>query len=178
MRSYGQASREKEFVAALQKVVSALANRDSVGLSPYIDQKTGVYILNRPGIMDSYKHSSTIGFADSTYPNGPFYDKVKLGNCSTPTFPLFDYEKWSKTGTFVDTTDIDHLLSKIAIQLNSEIPGHVDTKKITEFKALENRSRRVVIAASDDNELIIYLSYIKNKWVLTIIDKVTADCST
>lgn len=48
---------------------------------------------------------------------------------------------------------------------------------INEFYNLENKSRRIVIANNNQNELIIYLSFIGNKWVLTIIDKVTCDCS-
>ena len=49
--------------------------------------------------------------------------------------------------------------------------------KINEFYNLENISRRIVIANNNSNDLIIYLSFINNKWVLTVIDKATCDCS-
>lgn len=177
-RSLSQTSKEQEFVATLKKVVTALASRDSVTLSKSIDSKSGVYILNRIGIMDGYKHFTTLGFSDSTYPNLPFYDGVKLTSLSYSKLPTYDCEKWTKTGTFVDTTRTDHLLSTIAKRLNKEIKGSVSTSKINSFYSLENKSRRVVIADNDGNELIIYLGFINNRWVLTIIDKVTSDCST
>jgi hypothetical protein len=175
--SFGQSSKEQGFIWTLKKVVTALSNRDSVTLSKYIDKKIGVYILNRIGVVDTYGRSSTIGFSDTRYPNAPFYDKVKLTPLKYSKLPTFDCEKWTKTGTFVDTTRTDHLLSKIAKNLNKEIKGTVSDKKINEFYGLENKSRRIVIADNGGNELIIYLSFINNKWVLTIVDKATCDCS-
>ena len=175
--SFGQSSKEQDFVWTLKKVVTALSNRDSGTLSKYIDKKTGVYILGRIGIIDNYGHFPAIGFSDSAYPNAPFYDKVKLTPLRYSKLPTFDCVKWTKTGTFVDTTQIDHLLSKIAKGLNKEIKRTVPENKINEYYDLENRSRRIIIANNNGNELIIYLSFIKNKWVLTIIDKATCDCS-
>jgi len=175
--SIGQSSKEQDFVWALKKVVRALSKRDPVTLSRYIDKKTEVYILNRTGVVDTYKHFSTLGFSDTTYPNAPFYDSVKLSRLKYSRLPTFDCEKWTKTGTFVDTTRTDHLLSKIAKSLSRAFRGRVSIKKITEFYNLENKSRRIVIADNNSNELIIYLSFINNKWVLTIIDKATCDCS-
>lgn len=176
--SFGQAVKERAFSSTLAKVVTALSNRDSVSLSRYIDKKTGVYILNRLGIMDSYSHYGALGFSDTTYPNVPFYDNVRLTTLKYEKLPTFDCEKWTKTGTFVDTTRTDHLLSKIAKNINKEIKGQVSLRKIHEFQKLENKSRRIVIADNEGAELIIYLSYINKKWALTIIDKVTCDCST
>ena len=158
--------------------MTALSQRDSLTLSKYVDKKTGVYILNRIGVFDTYEHFSSIGFSDTTYPNTPFYDRVKLTTLKYSKLPTFDCgkEKWTKTGTFVDTTRTDHLLSKIAKDPNREFKN-VSTKTFNEFYKLENKSRRVVLADNNWNELIIYLSLINNKWVLTIIDKVTCDCS-
>ena len=69
-------------------------------------------------------------------------------------------------------------LSDIAKQINSEIHFEVPQEKIKEFRALEKISRKVVIADNNENDLILYLSFIRGKWVLTIIDKITTDCST
>jgi hypothetical protein len=76
--SFAQSSKEKDFVKTLKKVVATLTTRDSVILSRYIDKKIGVYILYRIGVVDTYIHFSTLGFSDTTYPNAPFYDDVKL----------------------------------------------------------------------------------------------------
>ncbi|MBL7740129.1 MAG: hypothetical protein JNK14_13005 [Chitinophagaceae bacterium] len=176
--SFAQPSKEKDFSGTLKKVVAALSNRDSVTLSRYTDKSTGIYMLNRIGVFNTYKHYTTLGFSDSTYPNVPFYDSVKLTPLKYAKLPRYDCEKWTKTGTFVDTTRTDHLLSETAKYLNKEFTNEVPVKTINDFYKLENKSRRIVIAENNGNELIIYLSYINNKWVLTIIDKVTCDCST
>jgi hypothetical protein len=157
--------------------VKALSKRDSVTIAKCVDKKTGVYILNRIGVVDTYKHFTTLGFSDTTYPNIPFYDNVKLTTLKFSKLPKFNCAKWTKTGTFVDTTQIDHLLSKIAKGLNKETKVTVQPNKIIAYFNLENKSRRIVIADNNGNELIIYLSFINNKWVLSIIDKVTCDCS-
>jgi hypothetical protein len=175
--SFGQTTKERDFGYTLKMVVAALSKRDSATLSMYTDKKTGVYILNRIGVVDTYKHFQKLGFSDTTYPNAPFYDDVKLTTLKYSKLPTFNCEKWTETGTFVDTTRIDHLFSKIAKVVNKESGKKVTAKTINEFYSLENKSRRVIIAANGWNELIIYLSFIGNKWVLTIIDKATCDCS-
>lgn len=173
----GQSSNENNFIRTLKNAATALAKRDSVALSRYIDPKTGVYILHRIGVVDTYGHFATLGFGNTAYPQAPFYDDVKLTPLKYATLPTFDCEKWTKTGTFVDTTRTDRLLSKIAKGLNKERKRKIPAETVNAFYNLENKSRRVVIADNNRNELIIYLSFISGKWVLTIIDKVTCDCS-
>ena len=175
--SFGQLSKEEDFGKTLKLVVTALVNRDSVTLAKYTDKKIGIYILNRIGVYDTYDHFSTLGFGDTSYPNAPFYDNVRLTPLKYSKLPTFDCEKWTKTGTFVDTTQTDHLLSKIAMRRNKDSMKMVSKKQIAEFYTLENKSRRIIIAANNWNELIIYLSFINDKWILTIIDKATCDCS-
>jgi nucleoid DNA-binding protein len=175
---FGQAAKEKAFQATLEQVVNALSQRDSVELSKYIDNKTGVYILNRIDEMDQFKHYPSLGFSDKTYPNTPFYDGVKLTPLQYAALPKYDCEKWSATGSFVDTTQTHHQLSDIARQINSHFHFEVPRQKIVEFRALEKMSRKVVIADNNENDLVLYLSYIGGKWVLTIIDKVSTDCSS
>jgi hypothetical protein len=173
-------NKETEFEYTLLNVFFGLRKRDSLKLSHYVHKNTGVYILNRIGVYDTYKHYSALGFSDTTYPNVPFYDDAQLARPSYTKVPGFDCgkEKWDHTGTFIDTTQTDHLLSTIAKRLNEVSPGQVDAKSIEAFVALEDKSRRIVLAANEGNELIIYLSYIGDKWYLTMIDKVTCDCSS
>lgn len=175
--SFGQLSKEEDFAKTLRLVVTALSRRDSVTLARYTDKRFGIYILNRVGVYDTYDHFSTLSFGNTAYPNAPFYDKVRLTPLKYSKLPTFDCEKWTKTGTFVDTTKTDHLLSQIATRQNKDSLKKISKKQITEFYSLENKSRRIIIAANNWNELIIYLSFINNKWVLTIIDKATCDCS-
>ena len=166
-------------MSALNKVITALAKRDSTTLSKFIDKKTGVYILEVIGTKETWEHFSSIGFSDTSYPNYPFYDKVKLTKLKYASLPDFDCgtEKWSKAGLYVDTTRTDHKVSKMAKWRNKNYQDNVPEKTIRKFIDLETKSRRVVIGQNDGNELILYLSYLDNRWVLTIIDKATCDCS-
>ena len=175
--SFAQSVNEKQFSATLKAVVTALKNRDSATLVKYTDNKWGIYIIYRPGILDSYKQYPRLSFSDSTYPIIPFYDDVKLTTLRYAALPTYNCEAWSKTGTFVDTTKRDHLISAVAKNLAKEIKGSVPAKRIQALYSLEMASRRVVIASGKEADLIIYLSFINNKWVLTIIDKISGDCS-
>jgi len=74
------------------------------------------------------KRFTTLGFSDLTYPNVPFYDSVKLTPLRYSKLPRFDCEKWTQVGTFVDTTQTDHLLSEIAKYLNKEFKNEVSKK--------------------------------------------------
>ena len=175
--SFAQSSKEDAFAKTVADVIVKLSKRDSAGISRLTDKATGVYILNTIGIMRTYEHVTFIGFSSDTYPQAPFYDKVKVSPLKYATLPTFNCEKWTKTGLFVDTNKVDHMLSRITIVLNKDYQKNIPAKKIAAFRAFEAISRRVVVAVNNGNELIFYLSYINDKWVLTIIDKATCDCS-
>jgi len=172
-----QSPKETSFQAAIKDVVQQLAKRDSVGLLKYTDKAVGVYILYRIGVQDHIKHIQRIGFSDSNYPHAPFYDAVHITKLNYATLPVFDCNKWTKTGTFVDTNRIDRLLSKTARRWNLYQKKKIPQKTIDSYLNLESLSRRVVIADKNGNDLIFYLSFINNKWYLTMIDKITTDCS-
>ena len=175
--SVAQSVNEKEFLITVKTVVAALKSRDSVTLLKYTDEKRGVYIIYRPGVLDTYKRYSRLSFTDTTYPNAPFYDDAQLTTIRYTALPTYNCETWCKTGTFVDTTRRDHLLSTVAKNLAKQIEGSVSKKTMMDFYKLEMVSRRIVIASDNETDLIFYLSFLNNKWVLTIIDKISNDCS-
>ena len=82
----------------------------------------------------------------------------------------------TKKGLFVDTTKTSHLLSSICKSRNKLVPDNIEPKTITAYYQLEGLSRRVVLSVNE-LELVFYVSYIKGKWYLTIVDHVTSDCS-
>ena len=167
--------KESGFQLTVGLVAALLEKKDSTKLTRHISRQRGVYILNRMGVSDTYAHYKTLGFSDTSYPNAPFYEGILVQPPVYESLPVFDCEKWSKTGTFVDTTESSHLLSQIALRMNEVKPGSVPDSKIKEFYELENNSRRVVIIHGE-KQLIFYLSYLNNTWFLTIIDKVSGDC--
>jgi hypothetical protein len=172
-----QPSKEAVFKAALADIVQKFVKRDSAGLAKYIDKKTGVYQLHKIGIQDTYEHHNTIGFSDSTYPYILYFVYVKLTPLIYGRLPTHDCENWSKQGTFLDTTLKDNLLTKTALSQKRNANFQVSQDDLEKITTLESISRRVVIINNDRDFFIIYLSYINGKWMLTIIDNLTGDCS-
>lgn len=105
---------------------------------------------------------------------------MQVQSITYETLPEYDCagESWSKKGCYVDTTRTDPMLSGIATALRDYFELEWITENlITEIKALENKSRRIVIVNEIGESLVIYLSYYDNNWYLTIIDLVSNDCS-
>jgi hypothetical protein len=85
--------------------------------------------------------------------------------------------KWSKVGLYCDTTKLDTLLSSTAKNLKKWREDDIPDLKIKSFEELEKKSKRIVISDKEGGELVFYLTLIDNKWYLTILDRVTSDCS-
>ncbi|WP_336518277.1 hypothetical protein [Pollutibacter soli] len=176
-----QMTKEQAFIATVKQVVDAFSRQDSSALVKFIDPKTGVFLLHRIGVTDTYSHYSTIGFSDSNYPNVLFrYSKsVQFSTIKYAKLPSWscEGESWSKTGLFVDTTKTDHIVSKICGQQNKSVSETHSGKTINYFYDLENKSRRIVLVDSGKRELVFYLSYLSGEWFLTIVDISSSDCS-
>jgi hypothetical protein len=174
-----QNSKEQSFKKTLNQVVSMLIHKDTAGIIQFIDLNTGVFIITRPGVYDTYTNHKAVNFSKNGFPFLYIAQDIKACDLKYGTLPEYscEYERWSKTGCYVDTTKTDHLLSNTAKSLVQYLELEISEKTITEFIELESITRRVVIVSQDGNSLILYLSYIKNKWYLSIIDQVTGDCS-
>ena len=176
----GQATKEQEFKAAVQQIVTAFSKQDSATVSKYINRKIGFYQLDRIGVFDHYNHFNTLSFSDTTSPQVLFRQSknvtlLPLKQASLPTWDC-GKEVWNKKGLFVDTTKIDHILSKISKDRNKNVPDSIPAKTIEFFYDLETKSRRIVLYDQNGVEFVFYLSYLNNKWFLTIIDNVSSDC--
>jgi hypothetical protein len=171
-------NKEADFRTTLQAVVQKIISKDSAGLAKYIDKNTGVYLLHVVGVFENYDHFTTVGFKDSSYPRILFITEVKkAAPLQYGRLPEYDCMQWNKKGTFVDTTLNDHFLTKIALGQKRNSGKQVSQASLGDMTILESRSRRVVIVQDDLKWLIFYLSYIDNRWVLTIYDQATGDCS-
>lgn len=177
----GQTSKEQQFTITVQQVITAFSKQDSVTVATYVDKKVGLYQLDRTGVFDHYNHFATLSFSDTTSSQVLFRQSkgVQLLSLKYSKLPTWDCEKqaWSEIGLFVDTTKTNHLLSKICKDRNKYIPDNISKKTIQYFYDLENKSRRIVLYDKNGIELIFYLSYLKGKWFLTIVDNVSSDCS-
>jgi hypothetical protein len=178
LSAQSQNPKEISFKKTLQEVVRICIKKDSVSLLKYIDKKTGIYLIYRPGVSDNFANYEALSFNETTYPYVTVSADINATVLKYTKLPAFscENEKWSKTGCFVDTTKTDHLLSKTAKNMVDFFEVDISTKTIADFQKLESKSRRVVIVTPAGNNFVLYLSYIDSKWYLTIIDLVTGDC--
>lgn len=168
-----------DFEKTVIKVVKAFKEKDASTLNGFINNKEGLIVLFRRGIPDEYLKTAKIDFKQPVpeylpYPECPTDFKIKY-----QSLPIFncDSMKWSKTGLYCDTLKIDFLLSSIARHLQATKGIKVPDEEIQKFIEIENKSRRIVLSDNDGGELIFYLTMIDKKWYLTILDRVSSDCS-
>ena len=177
----GQSTRDQKFETTVRLVIDAFARQDSASVSKHINKEIGLYQLDRIGVFDHFNHFKMISFPSKGYPQVLFGQSkgitiLPLTYAGLPTWNC-DKDTWSKKGLFVDTTKVDHLLSKICKDRNKHVPDNIPAKRIQFFYELENKSRRIVLYDRNKKELIFYLSYLNDTWYLTIVDYVSSDCS-
>lgn len=167
------------FENTVRKVITAFKQKDSLSLDSLAHKEIGVYVLFRRGVMDEFKHSSSIDF------NNPIPEYLPYPECETnnniqyeplPTINCGTLE-WSKKGLFCDTTYIDSLLSKTVIAQNKWNNKKYSISLIDKIKQIQQKSRKVILIDKSGSGLMFNLTLINNKWHLTIIDRVTNDCS-
>ncbi len=168
-----------ELEKTILQVVTALKEKDTLTLNKLIPKDKGLIVLFRRGVFDEYRKTDKIDFDNPVPEYLPYFDfsiDYKLSFNSLPTFDC-DKMKWSKYGLYCDTTTIDNLLSTTARNLNKYREDNISEFEIKTFEKIEKSSRRIVLADNDGGELIFYLTLINGKWYLTILDRVSSDCS-
>ena len=179
--SFSQTAKEQKFNSTVKEIISAFSKQESAKVLKFIKKDIGIYLLHRVGAFNDFKHYNSFSFSDPSYPTLLLTSSkgIKILPIKYSSLPTYSCEKesWSKKGLFVDTTKIDHLLSKTCKDRNKYVPDNIPQQKIKYFFDLENKSRRVVINDDNGKELVFYLTYINSKWFLTIIDDVSSDCS-
>ncbi|MEI6123569.1 MAG: hypothetical protein WCQ95_08055 [Bacteroidota bacterium] len=161
------------------KVAKAFQEKDTAIINSLILKEKGLIVLFRIGTFDQYTQIKTFDFSQLTpgfAPIASFKTDFKVRFESLPTFDC-DKMKWSKSGIYCDTTFRDKLLSETATNLKTYGGDTISAKGIESFVELEKTSRRIVLSDTEGGALVFYLSLIHNKWYLTLLDRVTSDCS-
>lgn len=161
------------------KVVRAFKYKDTATLNNMIYAPSGLIVLFRRGTFDEYGKTDRIDFNAPVPGYLPYFDfntDYKVRFESVPTFDC-NKMKWSRKGLFCDSLKADNLLSTTAKNLKKYRGDSISENEIKAFVELEKNSRRIVLSDGKKGELVFYLTLINNKWYLTIIDRVTSDCS-
>jgi hypothetical protein len=164
---------------SIVEIIKAFDSKDSDKINEYIHPDYGLIVLFRRGVMDEFEKTNKIDFNNPVpeyLPYFPFKLDLKIIYQTLPTHDC-DSEKWSKIGLYCDTTQRDDLLSKTAMNLNEYRDENIPIETIQDFKTIESKSQRIVLIDNEGGELIFYITLINNKWYLTILDRVSSDCS-
>jgi hypothetical protein len=193
--STAQVAKEKEFQKTVTKLIAAYNEKNSTSFNKLVHKDKGVYFLVKSGAYDFWYNRDSIQF--DTTPDSfklPFPYNSMLLQQKLPAnlkltyakYPIFNCNnKKTKLGLFVDTSHKVTLLSSLIkkyIKFNdlgldkNELKNELKT-----ITTIERKSRKIVIIGKNNanwgEKLIFYLTYIDNKWYITIIDFATFDCS-
>ena len=161
------------------KVIKAFKEKDELTLNKLVIKEKGLITIYRRGVFDEYQKSEKINFENPVPEYLPYFDFSTDYNVAFESLPTFDCDslKWSKTGLFCDKNKTNRLLSNTAKNLKEYRKDKISEKEIQSFEELEKSSQRIILIDNNEGELIFHLTFINKKWYLTIIDRVTSDCS-
>ena len=178
---YCQQNKEQLFIKTVNEVITAFSKQDSVAANKLIQPKTGLYHIHTMGVYDVIAHVNTIPFFSNGYLDVLFSlaDSIVSAPIQfTSSLPGFDCgtEKWSNTGVYTNRK-IYHPLSNIIKYLKKIENPYYRFGDMQACLRLEKISRKIIAVDKKGRSLVFYLSYINQKWWLTIIDNAMADCS-
>jgi hypothetical protein len=193
--SYSQVDKETTFKKAVEDITNAYNKKNAIAFNRYVRKNEGVYFLVKNGVYQYWYKRKQLQFKvdnDSNYLPYPYYSMLleqqlpsnfKLSYTSYPVFNC--NSKKAKVGLYVDTSYKVNLLSNLIkkyIKFNdigldkSELKNELKT-----INEIEAESRKIIIIGKSDSNwgenFIFYLTYINQKWYISIIDFATFDCS-
>ena len=155
--------------------IKAYQKQDEETLNNLILKDFGIAFVYRPGIFDVFDFSDKISFSEPL-PNGWIFDTniVTDYKIRFEKLPVFDCEeeKWNKpAGIYCDKKNKIETLSSIAKNLNEYSEGNFSAAQIKKFKEIEKKSHRVIVIGKKGYEFIFTVTFLENKWYLTVIER-------
>ena len=179
LNSSCQNTDNNEFEQHAIKIIKAFHDEDSQSINQMIHDDLGLIVLYRRGVYDEFEKTEGIDFMNPVPEYLPYFDfqiDTTILYQSLPTYEC-NKERWSKFGLYCDLTMQDSLLSMTGINLIKYRGDKISNETIAKFKEIESNSHRIVLIDKEGGELIFYLTLIDNKWYLTVLDRVSGDCS-
>lgn len=179
------ASINTSFEETIQKVLLGFHQQDNHLINSLINKDVGIYIVYKRGIPYQYEQLSQFDFKQPVpeyLPYEALSKKLVKANSKITHYKAaatFDCgtERWSPFGLSVGKTGKDHLLSETAAFLKQHEMTDMSDKDIADLKKLESVSRRIVLASDNGEELVFHLGRFNQRWYLTVLDRVSSDCS-
>jgi len=163
----------------LEKIAKAYTDQDSKTINNYIHPKLGIYIIYRPGALDSYVHQNSFNFSKPV-PEYHSYEKLSYkGPLKAGKLPVFDCGtmKWDKLGFFYDRKSRPNELSQTAKFMNEILDAKINQAELLRLRNIETRSYRAIMTSNESEEpFVFHVTKEGEKWYITVIDRAYAGC--
>lgn len=163
----------------LEKIGKAYVDQDNKTINNYIHAKLGLYIIYRPGALDSYVHQYSFNFSKPV-PEYHSYEKLSdKGPLKSDKLPVFDCGtmKWDKLGFYYDRKTRPNELSQTAKFMNEILDAKITQKELQQLRNIETRSYRAIMTSNEGEEpFVFHLTKEGEKWYITVIDRAYAGC--
>lgn len=163
----------------LEKLAKAYSDQDSKTINTYISPKLGIYIIYRPGALDSYVKQSNFNFS-KPIPEYHAYEKLTYkGPLKSGKLPVFDCGtmKWDKLGFYYDKKSRPNELSQTAKFMNEILDAKISNTEIQRLQNIESRSYRAIMTSNEREEpFVFHVTKEGEKWYITVIDRAYAGC--
>lgn len=163
----------------LEKLAKAYSDQDSKTVNTYIHPKLGIYIIYRPGALDSYVHQNSFNFS-KPIPEYHSYEKLTYkGSLKSGKLPIFDCGtmKWDKLGFYYDKKSRPNELSQTAKFMNEILDAKISNTELQQLKNIEARSYRAIMTSNESEEpFVFHVTKEGEKWYITVIDRAYGGC--
>ncbi len=176
----------QNFLKTLKNIIKDMSNNHLSDINKkYIHPSFGLYNVSKlDGIKTFTFQNQIYNVVESPYDEfsqlikrldkNILKEKLQNKNVNFNCSPNDDaFYGWNKYGVFFSNKTKDYLLP--LMQKENKI--HAKKYKKQDFhkaKIIEKTSYKVIITP----EIVFYLTAIKNKWYITLIDRITTDCSS
>lgn len=171
-----KAQESKELNTAIYKTITALNNQDEKTLNAMILKDFGIAILFRRGVSNNLVIEEKISIKNPIPEYLPYSflgeinTKQKVKYESVPSYDC-DTEKFTKKdGIYCDIASNYNDISRIAMDENEFLYAVWTYEQISKMKTIEKNSRKIV-AFGPNGTHIFYLTFFKNNWYLTMLDR-------
>ncbi len=158
-----------------------LASQDDIKAinAKYVNKEFGIFDIYRIGAQDDFEILDALPLKGKDWPHMPYGDIFNVENNRKKMreeyveFDCGDFV-FLKSGTFYSKELRYPLISPI-VRFHTKYDAQTyDDALLKKIEFLESNSIRVVDTSSD---FIFYITKIDDRWYITIIDRVTTDCS-
>jgi len=180
--AFGQDKKsETEFKKTCVALADAFTKKNVAEINKYINPKTGVFIISRPGAMDVFTNEKKLDAKNPFAFPYPYSDTIHLKKypLKYDSAPKYDCgtEKWNKNGFVADSsTKFNRISDIMGFRIKYE-EANYSKEEISKINAAEKINRKIVFTEiAKKHGLVFYLSFLNGKWYLTIVDTVASNC--